>query len=640
MNTHSFSTRHFHYRIPRCAAFTLVALVALAWCSLAFCGKNSGSKALLEAVRKGNAEKAASLIARVSPVEAADALIYAAELGHLNVVQAMVANGADINGNEGHKSVNAAPSSNRMSEKKFEKETNLLHLEITLLFQKCLGGIEPPRTPLIAAVRAGNLELVKWLVEHGADLDLQGTACIFEDLQQVGSTSVFRRVDTPKVGNNALSEAILAGQVSIVKILLEHGADVSRRVVFRSAAFPGVRGFELGQGPILDDGSGRVYIDHGNHLRQGDNGLIYTDLKIDVQQELTVRELASRSIHPEIRLLASTIPDTPLHSATKNGQADLSDFLREHGGRDTTTPGPMSTRVPAVVIDFTIRDAALNGDLGWVQALLQANPVLVFSRDNDGNTPLHWAAFAGHKDVAELLLASKAEVNARDGHAWTPLHEAALGGHKDVAELLLASKADVDAKDNNGDTPLLTAAEGHKDVVRLLLASKADVNAKDNRGNTPLYVAARNGHKDVVELLLASKPEVNAKDNNGDTPLHAAARNGYKEVVELLLASRADVDAKDNNGDTPLHVAATKGYREVAELLLASKADVNARDGHAWTPLHEAALGGHKDVAELLLASKAEVNAKDNRGNTPLHVAERNGHKEVVELLLQHGGLE
>jgi ankyrin repeat protein len=49
---------------------------------------------------------------------------------------------------------------------------------------------------------------------------------------------------------------------------------------------------------------------------------------------------------------------------------------------------------------------------------------------------LHWAAFNGHKDVAELLLASKAEVNAKSNGGQTPLRVAVLHGHTDVAELL------------------------------------------------------------------------------------------------------------------------------------------------------------------------------------------------------------
>ena len=47
---------------------------------------------------------------------------------------------------------------------------------------------------------------------------------------------------------------------------------------------------------------------------------------------------------------------------------------------------------------------------------------MVFSKDNKGKTPLHWAALSGHKDVVELLLASKAEVNAKNNDGQTPLH--------------------------------------------------------------------------------------------------------------------------------------------------------------------------------------------------------------------------
>jgi ankyrin repeat protein len=81
-------------------------------------------------------------------------------------------------------------------------------------------------------------------------------------------------------------------------------------------------------------------------------------------------------------------------------------------------------------------DAARHGNLAKVKALLKGNPGLVFSKDNEGTTPLHTAAANGHKDVAELLVANKAEVNAKDSHGFTPLHWAAYFGHRHVAELL------------------------------------------------------------------------------------------------------------------------------------------------------------------------------------------------------------
>jgi hypothetical protein len=97
-----------------------------------------------------------------------------------------------------------------------------------------------------------------------------------------------------------------------------------------------------------------------------------------------------------------------------------------------------------------IHDAARDGDLAKVQALLKGNPELVFGKGTHGGTRLHWAALKGHADVAELLLANHADVNARANSARTPLYLAALKGHKDVTELLFANHADVNAKDNDG----------------------------------------------------------------------------------------------------------------------------------------------------------------------------------------------
>lgn len=105
----------------------------------------------------------------------------------------------------------------------------------------------------------------------------------------------------------------------------------------------------------------------------------------------------------------------------------------------------------------TIQDAARNGDLGGVKALLDGNPDLVFSKDEKGITPLHAAAFAGRKEMAQFLLANKAEVNAKDISGETPLFVAVLAGNNYVAELLLANGADVNTADNKGHTPLAVA---------------------------------------------------------------------------------------------------------------------------------------------------------------------------------------
>jgi ankyrin repeat protein len=83
-----------------------------------------------------------------------------------------------------------------------------------------------------------------------------------------------------------------------------------------------------------------------------------------------------------------------------------------------------------------IHDAASEGDLETLKALLKTKPTLVSRKDKYGNTPLHWAAYFGHKAVVELLLSSGAKVNAKDKDGHTSLHYATARGHDEVAELL------------------------------------------------------------------------------------------------------------------------------------------------------------------------------------------------------------
>ncbi len=55
---------------------------------------------------------------------------------------------------------------------------------------------------------------------------------------------------------------------------------------------------------------------------------------------------------------------------------------------------------------------------------------------NDGDTPLHSAAWSGQKEIAELLIAKGADVNAKDKDGETPLDEAINFEETEITELL------------------------------------------------------------------------------------------------------------------------------------------------------------------------------------------------------------
>ena len=70
----------------------------------------------------------------------------------------------------------------------------------------------------------------------------------------------------------------------------------------------------------------------------------------------------------------------------------------------------------------------------WVQFLLERGVEAGISPTH-GETGLHWAAFAGHAEIVELLLAANAPVNATEqDHGGTPLGWAVYGWNNPVPE--------------------------------------------------------------------------------------------------------------------------------------------------------------------------------------------------------------
>ena len=179
--------------------------------------------------------------------------------------------------------------------------------------------------------------------------------------------------------------------------------------------------------------------------------------------------------------------------------------------------------------------AAYNGDLEKTRLLLKHNPNLVFAKNSEGFTALHYAARHGYVEIARLLLAERADVNAKTDKGYTPLQYAVMYDHKEIVQLLLSNKADVDVRDGIGCTPLYVAAEnGQIEEVGILLAAKADVNARTIHGSTALSVAASDGREDVARLLIDNGANVNDADVNGCTALYWARTRGHERIEELL----------------------------------------------------------------------------------------------------------
>ena len=98
--------------------------------------------------------------------------------------------------------------------------------------------------------------------------------------------------------------------------------------------------------------------------------------------------------------------------------------------------------------------------------------------DNDGNTPLHYAAENGIFSICDLIVNHSDDKNLENSLGVTPLYLASENGHSSIVELFIK--------------------DGMKDE---------DCNPKNNLGKTPLHEAAERGHLNVCQILISSSPK-------------------------------------------------------------------------------------------------------------------------------------
>jgi ankyrin repeat protein len=178
--------------------------------------------------------------------------------------------------------------------------------------------------------------------------------------------------------------------------------------------------------------------------------------------------------------------------------------------------------------------AICEGDHAAVEAIVEQRPDLARGRTDEG---LPWtlaAVYRGHPGVADLLLRHGAELDPFSAAAlgrtdqlkvlldrgeagirelspdgWTPLHLAAFFGHRETAAMLIDRGADTAARSKNeiANTPLHAAIAGGRAVVAELLVERgADVNAVAN-GLTPLDIAAGREDQEMMTYLIAHGAE-------------------------------------------------------------------------------------------------------------------------------------
>jgi ankyrin repeat protein len=261
-------------------------------------------------------------------------------------------------------------------------------------------------------------------------------------------------------------------------------------------------------------------------------------------------------------------------------------------------------------------DAVRKADKAAVHSLLQRKAD-VNAAEIDGTTALHWAAYGGDLETAQLLVRACANDRAANRYGVTPLTLACAKGNAAMVELLLKAGADPNTTLPEGETALMTAARtGRADALRVLLAHGANVKAKESwRGQTALMWAAAENHPNAIQVLLELGSEIDARSTGGFSAFLFAVRAGKLDAVRALLEAGADI----NDTIRPVRAAAmATGSTGVAQGTAAGAARRSNTGPEGTSALVLAITNNHFSLAKYLIEQGADPNASA-QGWTPLH---------------------
>ncbi|KAI0146016.1 ankyrin repeat-containing domain protein [Hypoxylon sp. NC0597] len=437
-------------------------------------------------------------------------------------------------------------------------------------------GADPNTRPddnypaLVHAVRAGQTEAVRLLVQYGAQIDPP------DELRDDGKWE-------------PLENAVVQGLEEIIRILGEGGADVNRRfgdgrtLIHKALNYDGLRALlefrpkldvkaDNGYAPLHDIDAAtpvenvKLLVRAGSDINLPDNkNLTPLTFALRYKNEEAARYLLSRKANVHI---ISPAYGGPLHIACNEGLVDLVKELIDAGADvNHAVPGVTGTPLSSIFVKY-----------GTVESSSEAKSQLM-----------------------NILLDAGADPKAVGGTLGTVAGAAAMGGESIHLNMLASKGVSFGSGDDMGRRPLhLAAVRGNRDIVSFLLASGVSATAKTKNGRNAVSWAAQGGNIDILNdlLKLSDDGAINEPDVDGWTPLCWATRGvgntvnhsggSQYEIVKELLGRGADRSVKSHvrgREYTPASIARYHGADEdVLELLTHEEGTDQLPDGDGPMP--------------------------------------------------------
>ena len=340
-----------------------------------------------------------------------------------------------------------------------------------------------------------------------------------------------------------------------------------------------------------------------------------------------VRMLLEAGANPDAALLSG---ETPLMAASRAGKAAVVEQLLKRGAnpnaRGTRGQTALMWAVGQKHADVVGLLLAGGADVHartatWSQMMaVPPHGLPEYNRmiPHGGDTALLFAARVGDLESAKLLVSGGANVNDQDAWGVSATTMAAFAGHGEIARLLLSH-----GSDPNVDTAGFTAL--HCAIMRRDTATVAALLERGADPNVPVKVwTPTRRSSDDYHFMPALV---------GASPFWLAARFTQPEVMRLLVKHGADPKVVHQS-----NYVQGEGYQRRADKTTAIMAALGMGGGTPWLPISRAeAEALTLEAVTLALELGVDPNAANTNGRTALDAAVTAKFGSVIKLLEANG---
>ena len=287
------------------------------------------------------------------------------------------------------------------------------HLLITTIAAVLLVGCGEPQEvkdiQLRQASIGGNIAAAKVLIAEGADVNAKDSD---------GRSPLHFSAGGPGIVFSS------GDHYGITKLLITNGADVNAKT-------------NSGKTPVdMAVESGNIKIVELLRKHKGKYGSIIWAVSAGGDIEV-VKEFLNSGVDVNTKSIGLTLLDM----AVMDNQNEIADLLRKRGGKTSnelvapvkqSKPVKQSNNKPSKIV---VQEAALSGNIEAIKVYLVDEPE-VNSRDKDGWTLLHFAAYGGNNEISDFLIKKGANLNEQTNKGKTPIDLAKGNLKKETAKLL------------------------------------------------------------------------------------------------------------------------------------------------------------------------------------------------------------